>query len=72
MCPWSHSREVEGPSVSDIKANDLTRSSMVSSAKVTQHQDLSPGFSAPEQKLCVFRHNCLTLHREAARPPRGR
>lgn len=50
-----------GLSVPDTKARALTRYSMVNSPKVTQHQDLNPGLSAPEQKLCVFRHNCLTL-----------
>ena len=52
---------MEGLSVSDTKAHALTRYSMVNSPKVTQHQDLNPGLLAAEQKLCVFRHNCLTL-----------
>ena len=34
-CAWSHSKEVEGLSVSDTKARVLTRYSMVNSPKVT-------------------------------------
>lgn len=34
-CAWSHSKEVEGLSVSDTKARALTRYSMVNSPKVT-------------------------------------